>query len=106
MAIQAMAHDACGIISHGSSRIKDGSVIDPCKSAAQKRSDWRDAKNSAHGSPFFKSSGAFVIVKSWIFTPFSICFHVNGIETGAFGLARAVNTAAKLLPRAFCIQST
>ena len=25
-----------------------------------------------------------MIVKSVIFTPFSICFHVSGIETGAF----------------------
>src|SRR6185369_3225592 len=66
-----------------------------------------DAKKSFHASPFFfKSSGTFVMVKSSIFTPFEICGHVSGIDTVAFGFARAVNTAAKLLPRAFCIQST
>jgi hypothetical protein len=55
---------------------------------------------------FLQKSGTFVIVKSSIFTPFEICFHVNGIDTVAFGFARAVNTAARLLPLAFCIQST
>ena len=47
-----------------------------------------------------------VVVKSVIFTPCSICFHVNGMDTVAFGFARAVNTDARLFPRAFCIQST
>src|SRR6185436_2004319 len=63
----------------------------------------RFSKNSDHASPFFLSrAGTFLTVKSEIFTPFSICFQVNGIEIVALGLARAVNTDARLLPRAFC----
>ena len=65
------------------------------------------SKNVAQALPlFFNRSGTFTIVKSVIFTPCSICFQVSGIDTVALGFARAVNTEAKLLPRAFCIQST
>src|SRR6266496_4206232 len=65
------------------------------------------AKKSDQALPFFSiSKGAFFTVKSEILTPSSICCQLNGIDTVALTLARAVNTAARLLPRAFCIQST
>ena len=67
----------------------------------------RWSKKSDQASPFFLSrAGTFLTVKSEIFTPCSICFQVSGIETVAFGFARAVKTDARLFPRAFCIQST
>ena len=52
---------------------------------------WRLLKKSAHALPFLSSSvGAFLNVKSEIFTPFSTCFQVRGIETVACGFARVV----------------